>query len=259
MEGKLTYRTMKRPPIILITANTQNQGSEFGDHSLSLSEAYVEAVRAAGGVPLALPNLTGEQEIAELVRLADGILLSGGDDVGTRLYAERLPKAVAATVVPGPPARDLMELMLIREVFTQRKPLLALCRGHQIFNVAMGGDMITDLSHQVPRAMDHRRSDCKDAVVHRVKLEPGSFLARLLAQDWIDTNSSHHQAVGQVAGILQVAGRTSDGVIEALELKPEHGARLPYLVSVQFHPERLFAKHPEHLAIFLSFVAACRK
>src|SRR5439155_18638898 len=103
-------------------------------------------------------------------RRCDGVMLTGGDDVQPKLYANRIPPKLRRTVGAADPARDLSELGLIRELFRQRKPLLAICRGQQMLSVALGGALIVDIARQVPGALDHSRLDRKDKIVHKVAL-----------------------------------------------------------------------------------------
>lgn len=248
---------MAKLPLILVTPSTEAKGVEFGDTSLSLSENYCRSVRRGGGLPLVMPAVAESAVVAEYVRRCDGVLLTGGDDVNPDLYTTQLPSKVRRTVGPPDRPRDLAELLLIAEIFRQRKPLLAICRGHQLLNVALGGTLIADIPLQVPGAQKHNRPDKKNAVVHEVQLTPGSMLSKMVGKRSLGVNSSHHQAVGQVAGALQVSARSSDGVIEGLELAD--ATALPYLVAVQFHPERLTDRHPEHLEIFRSFTRACAR
>jgi putative glutamine amidotransferase len=186
------------------------------------------------------------------------VLLTGGDDIEPNLYSHRMPQSLRATVsiTPDGGARDLREILLLDEVFRQRKPLLAICRGHQLLNVALGGTLIADIPSQRPGSLDHRRTDKRNQTVHEVRLTPDSLLAKITTTQTLRVNSTHHQAVGQVAPALQVCGRAPDGVVEALELKPGVAA-LPFLVSVQFHPERLGDRYPAHATIFTAFTRAC--
>ena len=246
-------------PIILISGSTDDRGAEFTDYSLSLSMNYPLALKAAGGLPWLLPCHPQRPFVAESVGRADGVLLTGGDDVDPKLYTKKLPSKVAKTVHRAHQDRDSFELMLIDEVFRQRKPLLCICRGHQILNVALGGTLFADISQQLPRAMNHSRTDRKDRVVHDVACEPGSLMAALAGGDRLSVNSSHHQAVARVAKSLRVTAVSKDGVVEGMELAPAAAGRLPYLLAVQFHPERLFARHAEHLELFKTFVRACRR
>ena len=151
----------------------------------------------------------------------------------------------------------MRELVVIDEVFRQRKPLLAICRGHQLLNIALGGTLVADIRRQIPRALEHRRMDKRNGTVHEVRLTPGSILAKIAGGQKLAVNSTHHQAVGRVAEPLRVTARSADGVIEGLELKPGAAGWLPFLLSVQFHPERLADRYPKHGAIFGVFTQAC--
>ena len=251
---------MKANPVIAVSGSTDKRGVEFNDVSLSLSLNYPRAVLAAGGVPQILPCLPERDFVAEAVQNCDGVLLTGGDDVQPELYSQdSLPAELQKTVNAAAPERDLFELMLIDEVFRQRKPLLAICRGHQMLNVALGGSLIIDIASQVPGALNHSRTDKKDKVVHEVDLEGGSILAKVCGDEKLGVNSSHHQAVGKIAKPLRSTAVSIDGIIEALELQPSARHLLPYLLAVQFHPERLCSQHAEHLELFKSFTAACRR
>ena len=250
---------MKAPPLILISGSTEKKGAEFSDTSLSLSLNYPNAIRAAGGLPSVLPCIPEPDIVAESVRRCEGVLLTGGDDVQPSLYARNLSSDLQKTVHAAAPERDLLELMLIDEVFRQRKPLLAICRGHQILNVALGGTLIVDIPSEVPGAMNHSRMDLKNKVVHDAELKPDSKLAEITGKARLGVNSTHHQAVGKIAKPLRANAVSMDGIIEGMEFAPGAHSMLPWLMSVQFHPERLFPQHAEHLDIFKSFVQACRR
>lgn len=250
---------MRHPPVILVSPSVEKKGDEFGDLSISLSETYQRALLGAGGLPLALPALTTRELIAESVRRCDGVLLTGGDDVDPRLYGRQLPARLrrTVTVTPDGGARDWREFVLVDEVFRQRKPLMAICRGQQVLNVALGGSLIADIPSQRPRAINHRRPDKRSEVVHEVLLTSGSLLAKITGRYRLGVNSTHHQAVARVAGPLHVVAIGSDGIIEGLELAPSEAGMLPFLLSVQFHPERLVDRYMEHQAIFRAFIQAC--
>ncbi len=230
--------------MILISPNVEKHGDEFGDLSTSLSDTYQQALLGVGSIPIALPATVSREVIAECVSHCDGVLLTGGEDVEPRLYSNGLPPR-------------LQEIVLVDEAFRQRKPLLAICRGHQMLNVALGGTLVVDILSQLPRAVNHRRPDKRSEVVHEVRLTPGSLLAKITGRQKLGVNSTHHQAVAKVAPPLKVTAMSSDGVIEGLELQPGAGGGLPFLLSVQFHPERLVDRYPEHRAIFRVFAQAC--
>lgn len=239
-------------PLILLTACQQTAGSEFADASISLSNRYPQAINDAGGVPLVLPVTATRDQIAELVRRADGVLLTGGEDIELKHYAPDTAPELAAKLGEVEPERDVLELALVDEVFRQRKPLLCICRGHQMLNVALGGTLIVDLPTQRPDGLSHKEMERKFDSVHDVTLAPDSQLAAILGTNQIGTNTTHHQAVARVADALRVTGTTADGVIEAMELKDP--SRLPFLQSVQFHPERLYDRYPHFANLFRAFI-----
>jgi putative glutamine amidotransferase len=248
-------------PLILVSPSIEKRGVEFHDLSASLSVKYDFAVLQSGGLPVTTPATTSRAAIAECVRRVEGVLLTGGDDINSDLYDQKLSKKIRATVDPTPDggARDLRELILIEEVFRQRKPLLAICRGHQLLNVAFGGGLIADIRQQLPGALNHQRLDRACELVHEVALTPGSLLAKICGKRTLGVNSSHHQAVQTPAEIFTATAVSPDGLVEAMELQPRAGKILPFLLSVQFHPERLTEKHAEHRAMFAAFVAACAR
>ncbi len=252
---------VRASPLILVSPDIEPKGVEFGDQSISLSEPYLQALLDAGAIPLVMPTTSSRRWVAECVRRVDGVLLTGGEDVEPALYGDGLPGRLRRTVrvTPDGGKRDLRELTLVDEVFRQRKPLLAICRGHQLLNVALGGTLVADIASQLPGALNHRRLDRRDAVAHKVALTDGSLLAKITGRRLLGVNSTHHQAVGRPAAPLAVTARSPDGVVESLELKSDAAHWLPFLLSVQFHPERLAGRHAEHQAIFRTFIQACTR
>ncbi|MCO5051147.1 MAG: gamma-glutamyl-gamma-aminobutyrate hydrolase family protein [Verrucomicrobiae bacterium] len=247
---------MGQRPLILISPSVNAKGDDGPE--LNLSSRYERSLLNAGAWPWPVMSLTSRSEIAACVKRADGILLTGGDDVHPVLYDQKMPQRLRkkCAVTPDGGARDLRELMLVDEVFRQRKPLLAICRGQQILNVALGGTLYADLPSQVPSAFEHYRKDRRCEKVHDVHLTEGGLLAKITRRRIMGVNSTHHQAVLQPADLLVVAGRSPDGIIESMQLHPT-ARLLPFLLSVQFHPERLADRYPEHHAIFAAFAKAC--
>ena len=258
MKGSRNKKSeFKQAPLILISPNTEVKGDEFGDTSISLSETYQRAVIAAGGLPLALPGIASAEMVAECVRHCDGVLFTGGDDINPRLYAKNLPPELQKTVTIEPGERDLRELMLIDEIFRQRKPVFGICRGHQIINVALGGTLVVDIPSQLPKAINHRRPDKKSQVVHEARLTGDSMIAKITGKRRLGVNSTHHQAIGRLAGPLRATAVCDDGVVEATELTPGAAHMLPWFMTVQFHPERLAPRYPAHQELFNVFTRAC--
>lgn len=250
---------MIKPPLILVTPATEKKGDEFADLSISLSMAYQTALMDVGAVPVIMPATVSREQVAVCVRTTDGVLMSGGHDINPALYVKRVPSRLCrtVTVTADSGARDLRELMLVDEVFRQRKPLLAICRGHQLLNVALGGTLVVDIRAQIPGARNHACLAKKNDIVHHAHLTENGLLAKITGQRMLGVNSTHHQAVGRIAEPLCVTGRSDDGIVESMQLKPDAMNLLPLLLSVQFHPERLADRYPAHRAIFSAFARGC--
>ena len=247
-----------------MTPSTERKGVEFCDTSSSLSYRYEHAVLQAGGIPVVAPMTTDPATLGEAVRRVDGVLFTGGDDINPTLYATKVPPAALKTVEipPDVESRDLRELILVDEVFQQGKPLLAICRGFQMLNVAFGRELIVDIPSQLPGAVNHARTDkAGEELTHEVPLTAGSLLSKITRKKTLGVNSSHHQGVLEPAEPFAAVARTEDGIVEAMELREGRSngvPQLPFFLAVQFHPERL-VKHPEHQAIFSEFVNACAR
>ena len=249
---------MAKLPLILVSPSIEKRGVEFNDLSASLSARYDSAVVDAGGIPVTAPTTTDRAVLAECVRRTDGVLLTGGDDINPELYDPNLPKKVLQTVeqTPDGGARDVRELILIEEVFRQNKPLLGICRGFQMLNVAFGGKLIADIPRQHPGKINHRRMDAPLELVHEATLTPGSLVSKICKASVLGVNSTHHQGVLEPAGPFVATGRSADGIVEVMELREK---LLPFFLAVQFHPERLVQKHARYKSIFGKFVEACGK
>ena len=236
-------------PLILVSAECDIESSD----SFKLQADYVRAVYLAGGLPLvAVPPMEcGDtaEAVAELCSLARGIVLTGGSDVLPGLFGEEPhPKLGAVN-----PVRDRFELALARAAMQADLPVLAICRGMQVLNVAAGGGLVQDIESCVPGAHAHRVTAPRWLPTHSVSVVPGSILWKIFRRDSIMVNSFHHQAVHPVAPGFEVSARASDGVVEAIE---KAGSR--FMVGVQWHPEALAGKDPEALNVFREFLIAAQ-
>ncbi|HUD47306.1 MAG TPA: gamma-glutamyl-gamma-aminobutyrate hydrolase family protein [Candidatus Baltobacteraceae bacterium] len=248
---------MKHRPVILVTPSTEHKGAEFADSSISLSNRYTDAVIAAGGLPQIFPATTSKAVIAEAVERSDGVLMTGGDDIDPKLYAKDLPEALAKTVGPLEPDRDTWEKEMIGEILLRQKPLFGICRGHQMLNVALGGTLLVDIPTQMHKALNHRQMNRKMEPVHEVTIAADSMLRQITGRETLGVNSTHHQAIGRLAQPLRAVATSSDGIIEAVELKETELS--PFLLAVQFHPERLIDNNAVFLQLFRSFIEACAR
>lgn len=211
----------------------------------TLPAGYVECVRRAGGLPLIFAP--GETRGDEWLELVDGLLLCGGGDVDPALYGGRAHPAIGGV----DRARDESEIELVRGAIARDLPLLAICRGLQLVNVALGGTLIEHLPDEVGAGVPHRGK--RDYQRHAVEIERESRLARVLGTCRTSPASSHHQALRRVADGLVVVARAPDGVIEAAEMPARR-----WLIGVQWHPERSAALDPEQQRLFDAFVSAAR-
>lgn len=242
-------------PIIGISSNFgYTAASTSFPHSVmpnhNLGDSYVQAIERAGGIPLIIPNYTNAKEMLDLVHQIDGLLISGGVDVDSKLWGERAITEVTAFQ----PRRDTTEAEMVREAINNTNiPVLGICRGEQMLNVAMGGSLVQDLKKE--GKLEHRMTMYERNVPsHTVKIVPGSKLAKIIGSDTAWVNSYHHQAVREVApGFVKVAESDPDGVTESIELPGER-----FVLGVQWHPEGLI-DNDEHQAIFRAFVNAAKK
>ncbi len=217
--------------------------------TFNLNESYVRAVQAAGGLPIVIPPVLDDGELRELFARLDGLLLSGGGDIDPALFGQNRHPATAHIS----PERDRSELALARWALAEDKPVLAICRGIQVVNVAMGGTLVQDIPAQVPGALAHSfGADVpRDHIAHAVRVKPRSCLAGILGAAEVTTNSWHHQSCATAGQEIVYTAWAPDGVVEAAEAP---GKR--FAVFVQWHPEEMFNTRPDMLALFQALVKA---
>ncbi|MDQ4048405.1 MAG: gamma-glutamyl-gamma-aminobutyrate hydrolase family protein [Actinomycetota bacterium] len=214
-------------------------------HEMALGLTYLQAIEAAGGLPVVMPPLELEAVEPLLDRLS-GVCLSGGPDLDPAAYDERRHPELG----PVEPHLDHFELELARRADARGLPILAVCRGAQALNVARGGTLHQHLPDRPGVTLDHRQQEPCTAVTHDVTIAAGSKLARTMKRRSAPVNSFHHQAVNRLGGGLRAVAWSSDGVIEGVEA-PARG----FLLGVQWHAECLIDR-PEHAALFTGLVTA---
>jgi putative glutamine amidotransferase len=232
-----------RPPIALTSSYSRDPDAGFELHT-----SYVRSVEQAGGLPLIVaPGLPADaQPLLDCVR---GLILTGGSDVDPALFGEAPHPALGRVI----PERDAFEIALCREALRRDMPVLAICRGQQVLNVALGGTLYQDIASQLPGALEHRTDTKRWETAHDVDLLPGTRLREILGEERIAVNSFHHQTVKQVAPGLSVAARSpADGVSEGLE---SHAHR--FVIAVQWHPEDFFGHSSTFEPLFAALVETC--
>jgi putative glutamine amidotransferase len=229
-------------PVIGITLDFSRQDRE----QFALRDDYVRAVEEAGGLPIVLAP--GRPEDApELLGRVSGLLLTGGGDVDPALYGETPHETVGRVI----PERDVFELALAREALGRRMPLLAICRGQQVLNVATGGTLVQDIPSQLSGAMDHDPDIERWGMAHPVRILPGTRLRDILGTDTTLVNSFHHQAVKEPGQGVVVSARSDDGVVEGIEVADQ-----PFAVGVQWHPEAFWDHGRSFQSLFEALVDA---
>ncbi len=235
-------------PVVGVTSIPRSTQTAFArlPHE-TVPEMYLEALWQAGAAPVVIPVHSGVGTDVLLSRL-DGVLLTGGGDVDPVLYGrEQHPETYGLD-----PQRDRLEVDLVRGTAERDIPLLAICRGIQVMNVALGGTLVQDIATEVPEAVDHWDLQRWDEHAHPVAVEPGSRLEEMVGPK-LDVNSMHHQAVEGVGPGVRAVARAPDGVIEAIDV-PD----LRFFLGVQWHAECLGRKDPS-FALFRSFAGAMRE
>lgn len=232
-------------PIIGITSSIEKDESthKVYDHN-------VQAIEKAGGIPVCLPNISDEDSIKTIARKIDGLLGSGGYDVDPLLYGEE-PHQKLGIVTPR---RDQFELALYKEMLQLNKPILGICRGMQMLNIAAGGSLYQDIYAQKEEdLLKHSQEAPTYYGTHFVTIEESSLLFEIVQQKKLKVNSSHHQAVKDVPTPFKVSGKATDGIIEAIE-----SANHSFVLGVQWHPENMVEKGDQPSAfIFEAFIEAC--
>ena len=230
-------------PLIGITCSVDEQADRF-----QLNAAYLEAVEAAGGVPVLLAG--GRATAQEVLSRVDGVLFTGGVDLDPSYFGESPLPALGEVS----PRRDSFEVELCRAAYHAQVPALGICRGCQLMAVALGGDVYQDLPSQLPLAMQHVQRAPRGHRSHLVAVTPGSGLAAATGIESLRVNSFHHQAVRRLPQGAAVCAVAPDGVIEAFEDRSH-----PFWLGVQWHPEGLWRDDATALALFRSLVNAAKE
>jgi putative glutamine amidotransferase len=222
-------------------------------HYYFIYNRIISAIVEAGGIPVLLPTDMPENATRALYESVDGILLPGGGDVDPKFYGE-VPHP--ATQTPDL-LRDELELSLVRWAVSDDLPLMGICRGNQVINVALGGTLVQDIPSEVETDIVHdtaNRPEGRTLRVHTVRVEPESRLSSILQGSEFKVNSLHHQSVDRPAPGLNITALSPDEVVEALEMPNKR-----FVISVQWHPEDLYMDDDAMKRLFEAFVSAARE
>jgi putative glutamine amidotransferase len=240
-----------RGPVIGLTSITIPSKEEYRPPRVGQNQTYIDAVLRAGAAPLLIPHMTDRHLLRAIYDRLDGLLLSGGEDVAPGRYGELAHEKCGTPSLE----RDETELNLVGWAVEEGKPLLAICRGVQVLNVALGGSLYQDIQAQIPRAAKHDwyPGHPRNFRAHGVACAEGSRLAGIVGTLSLEVNSLHHQALKMLAPNLQISGRAPDGIVEAVEV-PGH----PFALGVQWHPEEVAVEDAQAQGLFDALVEASR-
>ncbi|MEH7481111.1 gamma-glutamyl-gamma-aminobutyrate hydrolase family protein [Neobacillus drentensis] len=234
---------MNRKPIIGITGAYVKHNDYM--EGVYVHHDYHKSVVANGGIPIILPYINPEISL-ETLGLCDGIILSGGEDVDPKLFNQDPHHQLGPTT----PERDLAEIAIVKYALENDIPLLAICRGVQILNVALGGTLIQDISSQVSEPIQHSQKIDRSQDTHWVTISKNSRLFEIVGSNRVRVNSLHHQAIGEVAKDLRIVAQSSDGIVEAVE----YNHPTTFTVGVQWHPESMASTNVEMNNLLLEFI-----
>lgn len=239
---------MSKKPLIGVTTSVSKNES-FGITTLAAYDRNVVALERAGAIPVLIPCNLSEDTLRGLYERLDGILLPGGGDIHSDWWGEPL-HPTANTLDP---LRDATEVRLARWAVADDRPVFGICRGHQIFNVALGAALIQDIAteYSTEQKHDYFHPNPRNLRAHEIRLTPESRLAQIIGQTRIEVNSLHHQAVRRAADGLTVTALSPDGIIEATEIPDKR-----FALTVQWHPEDLAGEDDRMFNLFRAFVSA---
>lgn len=247
---------MKRSPLIGVTTSITFTPKAKTPERAFVNSSYLLAVQQAGGVPVPLPPQLDDRALEELASRLDGLLLTGGGDMDPRAFGE----SPHPTVYEVSPARDRLEMTLVERCISEGKPILAICRGIQVLNVALGGTLYQDVASDPGTQIQHQQDKDgtpRDEPTHQVKIAAGSVLGRVLGVTDLSVNSLHHQAVKALGKNLVAVAHAPDQIIEGIELKDAGPER--FVLGVQWHPEELVSHDAASRNLFSALVSASRK
>ncbi len=233
-------------PVIGITA-----AFDFEKCTSNLRDDYYEAIIQCGAVPVLIPVTEVKGVWVEYLDICDGIVLSGGPDIDAMYFGQNnMPYAGEIS-----PVRDIMELFLAKQALAMDKPILGICRGIQVLNIAAGGSIFQDIyaeNNPDRKLMQHRQSAPRWYQIHNINIVENTCLFGIYGKEALRVNSFHHQAVNEAAPGFTINAYSEDGIIEAVSNENKK-----FALGVQWHPENLWRKDKKHLKLFERLIAVC--
>lgn len=242
-----------KKPIIGIAALIEHnpRNTVFKSHPRHFcNNAFVSKITNSGGIPLIIPFVNAENNelITQIINSIDGLMLPGGNDIDPSLYAETKKKECGCCNL----AMDLFHLKLIKEAVKQNKPVIGICRGNQLINVALGGSLIQDIGY-LKNNINHMDSKNYEKTTHDIVLNDNTKLIDILGVKQLSINSIHHQVVKQVAPSMKISALCNDGFIEAIESVDDD----KFIVGIQWHPETMITNKEIMDRLFKAFTRSC--
>ncbi|WP_461810837.1 gamma-glutamyl-gamma-aminobutyrate hydrolase family protein [Faecalimonas sp.] len=209
-----------------------------------VTNSYIQAIHHSGGLPLIIPLIKSNVAIQEYISLCDGFLFCGGGDITPLLFGQEPLDKLGETDI----TLDIFQLRFMRHVLLSGKPILAICRGMQLLNIACNGTICQDISLKQKDCLNHMQRSSRKDISHKIITKSGTLLHRLIGKI-VYTNSFHHQTVDRLGKGIICSANTSDGIIEGIELH-NHS----FAVGVQWHPEAMYHSTPVMRKLFFSFI-----
>lgn len=234
-------------PVIGLTCQNEN----LVNRSINrLNYTYINAVVEGGGIPVIIPIMKKTDDIKNYLDIVDGIIFTGGEDVSPLYFGEEPLREVDAICHD----RDITELELFKVAYERGIPIFGICRGLQLFNIALGGTLYQDIYKQIPNAIGHICGHNVQEGYHSINISKDSILYDIYNEEKLVVNSQHHQSLKDLGKDLKITATTSDGVIESIESTNDK-----FLLAVQFHPEAMAMKYDKFINIFSYFIDKCKK
>lgn len=225
-------------------------GAVDDDKTITLQNAYTRAIENAGAIPVVIPYTAKEETLDFYAERCDGVLFSGGCDIEPKKFGEETKEACGKIQL----YRDELELNFFKRIFELKKPIMGICRGAQLINVALGGNLYQDIPTEYPTETVHRQTGDKTLPSHQAVVIDGTPLMALVAKERMTANTFHHQAIKELGNALKIMAKADDGITEAVYYDGDR-----YIRAYQWHPERLAQNYDDNALLFLDFINAVKE